>query len=64
MPYKGHAMFIRFFQLTTGLTPFAKRKEAEFRSFRSEQNFKAGGVSISRKPGDQTDTLLRFPPIL
>ena len=29
-----------------------------FRNSKREQNFKAGGVGFSRKPEDQTDTLL------
>lgn len=33
----------------------------EFRSCRRKQRFKAGGVGFSRKPGDQTNTLLRLP---
>ena len=33
----------------------------EFRSCRRKQRFKTGGVGLSRKPGDQTNTLLRLP---
>ena len=35
--------------------------EVGFRNSRREQNFEAGGVSLSRKPEDQTDTLLLTP---
>ena len=35
--------------------------EVGFRNARREQSFKAGGVGFSRKPVDQTDTLLLAP---
>ena len=40
------------------MAPFVKYKGIEFRSCRSEWSFKAGGGGFSRKPKDQTDTLL------
>jgi hypothetical protein len=40
------------------MTRIKIRTGVEFRSCRSKQSFKAGGVGLSKKPGDQIATLL------